>query len=177
MGTQESSRRSLVIELHQPGTVGPGAFFVGGSSGLVGIGQEFSIVAFVFQDPAGHAHGKGGITARLDRHPALGLGGHLGEARVEHRDLELAGGDLRQRPRVAVGGAVVAVDQVGTHEDDILGIGRVGLPVEFQAILEGIPCILFTHPLAGKVEGALADSGVAVAVDRTEGLIKPFREI
>ena len=168
-GPQERAGGAILLQLHQPCTVGPGGLLVRGGGGLVAGSQILRVVPLVLQDPADHALGEGGVGAGLHGDPAAPLRGQLGEAGIHHGDLQLAVRHALGHAGRAVGGAVVSVEEVGPHEQHELGVLQIHLPVELLAVLEGVAHILLADGLGGEVERALADGRMAVGVGSAVG--------
>ena len=177
VGTEELARFAFLVELDQPGAVAPGRLLDRHGCRLVAAGQVGGVILLVLQYPPGHAQGKGGVRAGQDRHPALGLGRQLGAARVEHGHPQLALHHPLGHAHGAVGRAIVAVEQVGADKKDVVAVLLVGLPVELLSALEAAALVLLTHGLAGEVERALADGGVAVGVVGAEGPVEGGGEV
>ena len=174
---EEFSRFALLVELDQPGAVTPGRLLDCRGCRLVAAGQVGGVILLFFQYPPGHAQGKGGVRSGQDRHPALGLGRQLGAARVEHGHPQLALHHPLGHAHGAVGRAIVAVKEVGADKKDVVAVLLVGLPVELLPALEAAALVLLTHGLAGEVERALADGGVAVGVVGAKGPVEGGGEV
>jgi hypothetical protein len=177
VGAEELAGLAFLVELHQPGAVAPVRLLDRGGRSLVAAGEVVGVILLVLQNPPGHAQGKGGVGARQHRHPALGLGGQLGEAGIEHGHLQLAVHHPLGHAHGPVGRAVVAVKEVGADKEDVVAVLLVRLPVELLPALETVALVLLAHRLAGEVERALADGGVAVGVDRAEGAVEGCGEV
>ncbi|EKD36690.1 MAG: hypothetical protein ACD_75C01406G0001 [uncultured bacterium] len=177
MGAEKLAGIAVLVDLDQPGGVGPAEFLGGLGRGQVAAGEECAVELLLFQDPAGHAHCERRVRTRIDRHPALGLGGELGEAGVDDGHLQLSVHITLGHPHGSVGRPVIAVEEVRPDEQDVIAVFLVGLPVELLAVLEGVADILLAHRFAGEVERALADRGVTVGVGRAVGAGKGRGEI
>ncbi len=165
------------IDFHQPAGVGV-AFLAGpNSGGFVCDGKERLVEPVMLDHPADDRHAQRAVGTRLDGQPFPCFAGELGESRVNHSDLGVAGGEVFGEPDGAVGGAVVGFKEVSADEKDEPRPLKAGLPVKLLAARERAGFILLAHSFAGEIQRALADGGVTMEVGRAVAGAEPFHEV
>ena len=166
-----------VLDLHQPRGVGPRGLAVGLRRSFIGAAQEPLVEAPVLEHPAEDSHRQRRVLAGLDGQPPVRLARELGKAGVHDRDARAPGYEILGHPHGAVRRAVVGLEQVGAHEQDVARVLGVRLPVELLPLAELAGHVLLADRLAGEVERALAHGRVPVQVGGAEGAAEALHEV
>lgn len=151
------------------GSVGEVGFANGGCGIRVGRGQESSVVAFVFDNPAHHAHRQSAVGAGIHGQPLPGFGRGFAEARVYHGNFQVAVDHGLGDSGSHIGGAKVGFKRAGAKEDNKFTVQAVGFELGFLAA---------GHFIVGNVVALLADGDMQIEVGRAKAIVgKAFAQL